>query len=472
MKIVSGITLTQRIVGLILLWLAITAWAIMWRSEGVIEDVLLDQAKRQAQVFLLGLEAEAQSLADPIQDKDLQSLVDRTLRRNLDDLGFSIFSLYAFDRQGRIMAHSVPGEHADKGMEDIYKAIFADGRPYLGDVEESDTDRTTGHVIHKADIIIPLHHAGSVVALLEVEINLSATMERIRHIDDERESQMLRVIVVNVLLVLAFVWWVVNRWLIRPIRDFARVTRDIAGGELSARTGIVQADEVGELGQSINGMADSIEHLFTEQEQAHLQMLQSLAKALEAKDAYTAGHSGRVSRFSVQLGRRLGLSESELKLLKQGALVHDVGKIGISDSILNKASPLDDHEYEIMKKHPELTASIMRPLKRFKAFAEIAAWHHERWDGNGYPDGLQGEQIPLLARIVSIADTWDAMTGDRVYRKGMSIDTALSILKREQHDGQWDPALLASFIEMIEDDQAVRHEVEGDMFGVPVTGEA
>ena len=174
-----------------------------------------------------------------------------------------------------------------------------------------------------------------------------------------------------------------------------------------------------------------------------------LAKALEAKDGYTASHSARVARYSELLGKYIGLDPETLTALHNGALMHDLGKIGIPDAILNKPSTLSDAEYAIMKEHPANTAKIMRPLKRFRIFADIAAWHHERWDGQGYPDKLQGEAIPLLARIVAIADTWDAMTSDRVYRKGMPKARALEIFSAEQYSGQWDPVLTGKFISMI-----------------------
>ncbi|MDH3355638.1 MAG: HD domain-containing protein, partial [Chromatiales bacterium] len=277
------------------------------------------------------------------------------------------------------------------------------------------------------------------------------------------EREIILIILLGTLLVLFFIWWVIHRWLIQPIQTLGSVTHDIANGRLSSRVDTLGKDEIGELGDSINKMATSIEELFTEQEEAHLQMLQSLAKALEAKDAYTASHSGRVAKFSVQLGRQLGLPDDQIKLLKQGALTHDLGKIGIADSILNKTSALSDNEYEVMKLHPMLTATIMRPLKRFKAFADIAAWHHERWDGKGYPDGLAGENIPLLARIVAIADTWDAMTGTRVYRKGMSTEKALSILVAERDLGQWDPTLIDLFIALIGDEVEARSRVVDDI---------
>ena len=130
--------------------------------------------------------------------------------------------------------------------------------------------------------------------------------------------------------------------------------------------------------------------------------------------------------------------------------MHDLGKISIPDAILNKPGKLTNEEFVIMKTHPIQTATIMKPLKRFKELTEIAAWHHERWDGQGYPDRLKGEEIPMLARIVSIADTWDAMTGDRVYRQGMLPEKALTILRSEKNGGQFDPNLLDAFIEMIE----------------------
>jgi HD-GYP domain-containing protein (c-di-GMP phosphodiesterase class II) len=233
----------------------------------------------------------------------------------------------------------------------------------------------------------------------------------------------------------------------------------IAGGDFSSRARIRRRDELGSLADSVNQMAESIDKLLQAQEQAYLQALKSLTKALQTKDPYTAGHSGRVKHYSLKLGGRLGLDEATLDLLGRGALVHDIGKIGIPDAILNKPAPLDDEEYAVMRQHPTFTAAIMRPLVRFRAFTEIAAWHHERWDGGGYPDGLAGEEVPLLARIVAIADAWDAMTGDRIYRKGMPVEKALGILEAEADDGQFDPDLIRAFTGMIREEIAAG---EGD----------
>lgn len=459
-------SLTRRIIGFAVLVVGLTFWAVIWRSEAVLERAFLEQTKQQAQVFLLGLESEIQQLEQPLEPASLQQVVDYVGRReHLAMLNFSVYELYIFDREGHFLAHSRPGDHPAKRIDATLEGVLGSGMPYMGEEVEYAEDAASGRLIPKADIIIPLHVDGEVVAGIEVEINLEETVAMIKQFDDHYEGDLLLIVGVSSLLTLMLFWWGIHHLLIRPVQSLCRVTQGIGAGELGMRERRLGYDELGELGRSINEMADSIERLFSEQEEAYWQMLQSLAKALEARDRNTSSHSARVARYSVQIGRRLGLPDNELLLLKQGALMHDLGKIGIDDKILNKPEALTDAEFEEMQRHPELTASIMRPLKRFKQFADIAAWHHERWDGNGYPDGLKGEEIPLLARIVAIADTWDAMTGDRIYRKGMEKERAITIFERERDDGQWDPRLVDLFVEMVRGDLEARHEVADDMFG-------
>ena len=237
-----------------------------------------------------------------------------------------------------------------------------------------------------------------------------------------------------------------------PLISMSETAEDIAAGRLESRTGLSRADELGTLSDSIDRMADNIEQLQLEQEQAYREMIMALHRALEKKDAYTAAHSGRVTRISLKLGERIGLDEPTLEKLRFGALTHDLGKIGIADAVLNKPAPLEGDEIEIMRQHPKFSKTIMKPLVRFREFAEIAGCHHEHWDGSGYPDGLKGEEIHLLARIVAIADAWDSMTGDRVYRKGMPIARALEILDEEKDAGQFDPRLLREFLAMMREE--------------------
>lgn len=438
---------------LIVLALIVTAGVILNRTESILEKALLEQTKRQAKVFMYGIESQLHTLPDPRDPKGMQGIIDDVMQSDLNLLDFSIYQMYFFDRKGKILAHSHPGLHPDKIVTDLYAPIFEKQQSVMSDTVEHIIDPKKGFEIIKTDIIVPHHLDGRVFAALELEIDLNKTSKAIKILDTQYEFEIYLIVILVILTTLFIIWFGMYRWTVLPIRRLAHITQRISKGELHARLPLEnKKDELSQLGNSINDMAESLERLFDEQEQAHIQMLQSLSKALETKDSYTAGHSGRVANFSVKLGQQIGLDKRELKLLKQGALMHDLGKIGIADHILNKPGELNESEYEEMKKHPVNTAIIMRPLKRFKEFAEIAAWHHEHWDGSGYPDNLKGEEIPLLARIVCIADSWDAMTGDRVYRKGMSAKDAIGIMKKEKDNGQWDPELLTQFITMIEND--------------------
>ena len=176
--------------------------------------------------------------------------------------------------------------------------------------------------------------------------------------------------------------------------------------------------------------------------------IMALAVAVEAKDPYTEEHLKRVVGHAVSLGKEVGLSGEEQRLLRKGAILHDVGKIGIRESILLKRGPLSKEEFEEIKIHPILGERICLPLG-VKSISEVVRYHHERYDGKGYPDGLAGEQIPLLARIMALADSYDAITSERPYRKRLPPEEALNELRR-QAGKQFDPHLTLIFVSMIE----------------------
>jgi len=154
-----------------------------------------------------------------------------------------------------------------------------------------------------------------------------------------------------------------------------------------------------------------------------------LAAAIDGKDPYTRGHSERVSRFSVAIAQGMNLSEDEIEKIRVSALLHDVGKIGIDDNILKKPSALTDEEFEVMKQHPQKGYKIMSQIPAMREFLPGMYMHHEMINGAGYPQGLKGDEIPLMARIVSVADTFDAMTTDRPYQRAMKFDDAVERLK-------------------------------------------
>jgi putative nucleotidyltransferase with HDIG domain len=188
-----------------------------------------------------------------------------------------------------------------------------------------------------------------------------------------------------------------------------------------------------------------IEEKTDELRETFMGAIMSLAEALDAKDSYTNGHSKRVTEISEVIGRSLGLDDKEIEKIRLAGILHDLGKIGVSESILNKNGKLTDEEYDRVKAHPALGERIIDPFVRDKEIRAIVRHHHERFSGGGYPDGLKGKKIPIGARIMSVADAYDAMTSDRPYRKAMKPDKAKSQLLSNR-GSQFDPEAVDAFI--------------------------
>ena len=212
----------------------------------------------------------------------------------------------------------------------------------------------------------------------------------------------------------------------------------------SAIKSLKQMDEIKRINEKLE---DSKEQL----EQAYLDMVQTLRYTVEAKDSYTRGHSDRVSEYSVLIGEKLGLPAEQIKTLRIGGLFHDIGKIGIPDSILLKPAKLTDEEYSQIKNHPSIGAHILGSAAIFQDIIPIVKHHHERYDGNGYPSKLKGEEIPYLARIAAVADTFDAMTSRRSYRGPIDVEHVKEEIKRCEGT-QFDPQIAEVFIEILNND--------------------
>ena len=199
----------------------------------------------------------------------------------------------------------------------------------------------------------------------------------------------------------------------------------------------------------------NLQQLYRELEDSYLGIIHSLVIGLEEKDPYLKGHSEKVREYSLKIGKKLGLKEDELKVLADITILHDIGKLLIDSSILNKQGPLNEKEWEIIKKHPVIGSKILSPIRRFKDGIEIVRHHHERLDGKGYPDGISGEKISLLVRIVSAADAIEAMTSKRPYRKR---PLTLNEVKRElikNMGTQFDPAVVKAVLELIDEGSIV-----------------
>lgn len=179
-------------------------------------------------------------------------------------------------------------------------------------------------------------------------------------------------------------------------------------------------------------------------------ILFSLVRALEAKDGYTRGHSERVAAHATKLARHMGFPEREVEILRKGALLHDIGKIGVREEILLKPGALTPEELAHIRIHPAVGSDICKPLRSLAPCLCVIRSHHERHDGEGYPDHLKGKDIPPLAMITSVVDAYDAMVTDRPYRKRMPTGQALKILENERNTGQWDPMVVEAFLGLIQ----------------------
>src|SRR5688572_5066200 len=238
--------------------------------------------------------------------------------------------------------------------------------------------------------------------------------------------------------------------LTHPVRELASGAHRIASGDFSKRIDVTSRTELGDLGNSFNTMTDQVERFIgdlqksaQENRELFIGTVKGLAAAIDGKDPYTRGHSERVSRFSMAIAQRLGLPDDEIEKIRISALLHDVGKIAIDDNILKKPSALTDEEYEIMQGHPQKGYNIMSQIPAMKEFLSGMYMHHEMVNGMGYPQGLKGDEIPLMGKIVAVADTFDAMTTDRPYQKAFKFEDALARI--ESFVGtRYDPAVVAA----------------------------
>ncbi len=253
-----------------------------------------------------------------------------------------------------------------------------------------------------------------------------------------------------------------------PVRALAQRTREIANGNYHQRVELKTHNEIGELADNFNAMSGAIETAIEQLRKAahenHLLFINSvrmLAAAIDAKDPYTRGHSERVARYSIGIGKNLGLSEQDMRNLRISALLHDVGKIGIDDRILRKPGALSDDEFEVMKGHPVKGAAIMSGVAQLIDIIPGMKYHHEKWSGGGYPDSLTGEEIPMQARIVAIADTFDAMTTNRPYQKAMELNYVVEKIKSFA-GSRFDPRVVDAFASAVKrGDITIDEQVRG-----------
>src|SRR5215813_1529540 len=246
------------------------------------------------------------------------------------------------------------------------------------------------------------------------------------------------------------------RKITNPLEVLTESSRAIARGDFSRRVTLNNRTEIGELAATFNTMSEELERFVEDLKRAaeenralFMGSIQMLAGAVDEKDPYTRGHSDRVTRYSLLIAKEMDLPPSFMEILQVSAQLHDVGKIGIEDHILKKPGALTEEEFEVMKTHTTKGANILRPVTQLAEMLPGIELHHEDLDGRGYPYGLKGDQIPLLARVIAVGDTFDALTTNRPYQQAHTPDQALQIIKNLAGK-RLDPAAVAALLAVYE----------------------
>jgi HD-GYP domain-containing protein (c-di-GMP phosphodiesterase class II) len=246
------------------------------------------------------------------------------------------------------------------------------------------------------------------------------------------------------------------RSIVDPVRRMVAEALDISRGIFGHEVKLKTRNEIGDLAHTFNYMSKQLQAydsenrgLYESLEKGYLETIVALANSIDSKDSYTRGHSQRVGDLSRAVGAEMRLPDDVLKHLFYGGILHDIGKIGIPERVLLKQTILSDEEMTLMRQHPVIGASIVQPVAFLAPSLPCVRSHHERWDGSGYPDKLKGADIPLVARIVNVADTWDACTSTRPYQVAMGYEEALAVIRRLS-GSQFDPDVVAPLFRALE----------------------
>ncbi len=230
-----------------------------------------------------------------------------------------------------------------------------------------------------------------------------------------------------------------------PIMHFARSAMLIARGNFKEKITVRSKNEIGQLAETFNHMVKQLDLYDKNMRRLFMSAIASLAAAIDERDPYTRGHSERVTDYSLAISDEMGLDSKKREIVHIAALLHDIGKIGIDDDILRKPSGLNKSEYMVIKQHPGKGANIMSPIKQLKKIIPSMRHHHERYDGEGYPDGIKGEKIPMPARIIAVSDTFDAMTSDRPYQVAMDDEEVVALIQ-SWAGTRFDPQVCKAFV--------------------------
>jgi putative nucleotidyltransferase with HDIG domain len=372
------------------------------------------------------------------------------LTTRLREVAVGGLETYVVDRQGRLIAAAASNYATGQDMtkfEIVRNFVEAGGKAVVA-TTGFDIIRANGERIPMLGTFSPLPSLGWAVIAQKPQNEAYSDINEM-----QRTARWLAIIAVIMSVIISVL---AARRITGPLNILTHSSRAIARGDFSQRVQLTSRTEFGELAQTFNHMTEDLERFVADLKRAaeenkalFMGSIQMLAGAVDEKDPYTRGHSDRVTRYSTVMAKEMGMTEEQIEVVRVSAQLHDVGKIGIEDRILKKPGALTPEEYEVMKTHTTRGANILRPVQQLKEMIPGIELHHESLDGRGYPFGLKGDELPLVPRIIAVADTFDAMTTNRPYQAARPPEYAVKII-RSLGETKFDPLVVAALERVFE----------------------
>jgi putative nucleotidyltransferase with HDIG domain len=365
----------------------------------------------------------------PVRADDQHIVGAMLVGQSVSEVAASLPNAAFYDRSGHELASALASPPT---LADATRALITPVR--TARVDEAQAGHTYGSLFSTWTM------RGSQLGYIAVQANADGLQNSVTQV-----RLILTLVFTAAALLTLLVGGVTASLLTRPLDGLVQSMRIVSAGDLHHRAPVKSRDEIGYLAKTFNEVTATLEEKTAALEETYFASMEALARAIDARDPSTFGHSARVAAISMEIAVAIGLTAKDREALRRGALLHDIGKIGVEDRVLRKPGPLSNAESDDMREHPRIGYDMLKGLRFLEASVPGVLYHHERWDGAGYPTGLMGSAIPLLVRILAVADVFDALTSDRPYRKGLGFDAATATIRSEA-GRQFDPDVVTAFL--------------------------
>ncbi len=456
---------------------------VLWQTDQDTYELLIGMGTGQARVFLAGVEREVQWHAPDLDRPTLQEIVKQVSTFEPENLDFRIEHLFILDRNGIVIAANQP-EHlgADLSREAYLMNAMRNDTVSSPNALTLYTVQDDPSVTRQAlDVALPLHLRSGAppVGAIEVELDVTDSVRilKSRYWSIRRDLFVKLALLTGALSIATL--FAVRYQVIARLREMAFVATTIARGDRNARVRPMGGDEIGALADAFNRMTDSLQRTIEDLKRTEITAMTKLAELAEKRDPDTGAHLLRIPRYCEVLARELRrdspyrdvLDDQYIQALLEASVLHDIGKVGTPDAVLFKPSRLTPEEFAIIRAHPVVGADVLSGADFLSLARDIALGHHEWYDGSGYPNGYRGNEIPLAARIVALADMYDALTTQRVYKEAFSHEEAFALIREpvshetasallESESGRhFDPYVMRAFLRCADQFRAIRDEL-------------